>query len=33
MKKFRIDWDFVGGFLCCILLMVIAWAWLWVVYP
>lgn len=32
MKKFRIDWDFVGGFLCCCLMLVMVWAFLWVWY-
>lgn len=31
MKK--IDLDFIGGALCCILILVIVWAVLWVAYP
>ena len=26
----KIDWDFVGGFLCCCLVLVMIWAFLWV---
>ena len=28
----KIDWDFVGGFLCCCVMLVMLWAFLWVVY-
>ena len=27
----RIDWDFVGGFLCCCLVLAMVWAFMWVV--
>lgn len=27
----KIDWDFIGGFLCCCLVLVMVWAFLWVV--
>lgn len=30
MKK--IDFDFVGGFLCCLLMLIMTWAFLWVAY-
>lgn len=30
MKK--IDYDFIGGFLCCLLVMFLAWAFLWIAY-
>ena len=26
----KIDWDFIGGFLCCCLVLVMFWAFLWV---
>ena len=26
----KIDWDFVGGLVCCCLMLVILWAFLWV---
>jgi hypothetical protein len=29
----KIDWDFVGGLLCCVLIIVLFWAVMWVVYP
>lgn len=30
MKK--IDWEFVGGLVCCIIIMVLTWAFLCVAY-
>lgn len=27
------DWDAIGGFICCYLVLVTLWAFLWVVYP
>ena len=33
MKKFEINWDMIGGFLCCLVALTMVWAFLWVVYP
>lgn len=30
IKTMKINWDFVCGFLCCCLVLVILWASLWV---
>lgn len=28
----RIDWDFVGGFMCCVIIMILTWVFLCVAY-
>ena len=30
--KMKIDYDFIGGLMCCIIIMVLAWAFLCVAY-